>query len=77
VNVVLLLRILLICGVLTATVTMKTDGFLTVIIQVVYYIHMIVLIGMKNSTELCVSVLKVLLENTLVLKIMSTFVLKN
>jgi hypothetical protein len=66
--VVKMLLVLLICGVLTATVTLKTTIILTMITLLVNYKYPIVLTGMNFLTELTVSVIMVWKENTTVLK---------
>lgn len=70
-----MLWIILICGVLTATVTMKTYGILTQIGLLVFKMNNFVLTGMKLTTELNVHVLIICIENTTVLKKMNTSVL--
>lgn len=66
--VVKMLLVLLICGVLTATVTLKTTIILTMITLLVNNKYPIVLTGMNFLTELTVSVIMVWKENTTVLK---------
>jgi hypothetical protein len=63
--------------VLTANVTLKTTIILTLIITLVKLQQLIVLTGMKLPTELTVSVKRVWLENTMVLKTMNTSAQKN
>lgn len=66
--VVKMLLVLLICGVLTATVTLKTTISLTLITLLVNNKYPIVLTGMNFLTVLTVSVIMVWKENTTVLK---------